>query len=519
MSDLAQPQTSAPQSEREPGAGIAYGLAIVLAGVLFYALLHAGFRLLASNVLGEDDVVANVLAQELSLGYDTYPRQPPLYNWVLWLVQQALGPTLKSFLVIKYAALTATVGFLYLAARRILGSHIHAVLSVESLALIYSISWRFHEGFTHQVLAMAAVAATLYMFLRVLDEGRWRDFALFGVVVGLGLLTERVYAVFLGALVLAAVLQPGLRIRLLRRRVLVSIVIAALIAAPYLSWLFSDARYVADWLRPGAINSKDYWRGVIDAVRGPFFYLLPLAIFVPVMFPGFLVSARAKIMQPVDHSETGDTLQLLWHATFICFVASIVGALVLQLGRQPIHAYMALYVTTVIWLFGAVRDAEGSDGQLKRFAILALVVAAIALSARLANLYVMHPVCKKCRWGMPYVELGQEMQANGYRGEPIMTFDAELAGNLRQVFPKSKIAVVRPPAYLPGDVATAPRIYVWRERDGVKTAQYWFQSTLPTDVKAGQGLKLDIPWQHLWRDTGYHTTAWRMLRVEGAKGP
>ncbi len=491
-----------------------YGLSLVLAGVLFYSALHVGFRLLASDVLGEDDDVANVLGQELALGYDAYPRQPPLYNWVLWFVQKWLGPTLQSFLLIKYAALTATVGFLYLSARRILGSHIFAVLSVESLALIYSISWRFHEGFTHQVLAMVAVAATLYLFVRLLDYGRWRDVVLFGGVVGLGLLTERVYAVFLFALLAAALLQPAFRRQLLRPRLLVSIAIVILFIAPYASWVLADTARVADWFRPGAVDSKQYLRGVIDAVRGPFFYLAPLIVIVPIMFPGFLASARAQIMQPVNRDVSGDVLQLVWHATVIGFVVSILGAIVLKVGPQPIHAFMALYITSVIWLFGVVRDAESSGAQVKRFAVLALAIAAFALSARLANLYVMHPVCKKCRWGMPYVELGAAMRANGFSNDTIIAIDAELAGNLRQVFPETPISVVRPPVYVPRASTSGGRVYLWRERDGMSSAERWFRPTWPAEVKANNAVKLEIPWQHLWRDTGYHTTSWRMLRVE-----
>ncbi|MGH1418598.1 MAG: glycosyltransferase family 39 protein [Hyphomicrobiaceae bacterium] len=505
-------ETAAVREDQE--TRILYGLSLVLAGVLFYALLHSGFRLLVSDVLGEDDVIANVLGQELALGYDTYPRQPPLYNWVLWLVQQWLGPTLESFLLIKYAALTATVGFLYLTARRILGRHVYAVLTVESLALIYSISWRFHEGFTHQVLAMVAVSATVFLFVRLLDHGRWFDYVLFGVVVGLGLLTERVFAAFLAALIVGAMLQPAFRSKVLKPRSLLSLVLAGIIIAPYVGWVLNDNSRVADWYRAGAASNKDYWRGVIDAIRGPFFYLAPLVVIVPIMFPGFMQAAWRKIRQPINRNEPGDPLQLVWHVTVICFVASIVGALVLKLGRQPIHAYMALYITTVIWLFGVVRDSDKSAGQVKRFAVLALAIAAFALSARLANLYVMHPVCKKCRWGMPYVELGEAMKKNGFRDHKIVTYDPELAGNLRQVFANTPISIVGAPAYAPSGSMNTGRVYIWREKDGMSAAERWFRPTWTPDIKAKQSVKLEIPWRHLWRETGYHTTSWRMLRID-----
>ena len=65
------------------------------------------------------------------------PRQPPLYEWLLWSVQQLTGPTLPSFLLIKYGLLTATVAFLYLAATRIFRTWGYAVLAGLSPFLLF----------------------------------------------------------------------------------------------------------------------------------------------------------------------------------------------------------------------------------------------------------------------------------------------------------------------------------------------------------------------------------------------
>ncbi len=514
MLNKAQHASLSGDNENNSAEQVANGLWLVLAGVLFYALVHVGIRLLKSNVLGEDDVLANVLSQELALGYDTHPRQPPLYHWVLWGVQQVTGPSLQSFLLIKYAALVGTVVFLYLSALRVLKSHIFAALSVEALALIYSISWRFHEGFTHQVLAMLAVAATLYVFLRLQDRQRWLDYVVFAIVVGLGLLTERVYAVFLFALLSAALLQPGLRGVVLNLRMMLVVVIAGLITSPYLYWLFSDANRLADWLRPGAQDLKGYLRGVIDAVRGPLFYLSPLIVFVPIMFPGWLTTAWKNMRAARNESEDGDLMQLLWHVVLISFVVSIIGALVLRLGKQPIHAFMVLYITSVIWLFGIVRDTDGSLARVKRFALLALVIAFVALTARLANLYVMDPACKKCRWGIPYATLAETMKREGYDGRVLLTADVELAGNLRQQFPKSQIVLLGTPAYAPPgfdkENKTKPQAYVWRQN----FREHELIKALPNGQNAQDAKTLTVPWQHLWRPTGYRMTTWRMLLTD-----
>src|SRR3954447_8648421 len=94
-----------------------FGLAGAICVGLLYGLVYAGMRLAISPNLPQDDVTSNVLAQTLEPGYVL--KQPPLYEWMLWSVQRITGPTLPSFLFLKYGLLTATFAFLYLVAKRI----------------------------------------------------------------------------------------------------------------------------------------------------------------------------------------------------------------------------------------------------------------------------------------------------------------------------------------------------------------------------------------------------------------
>jgi hypothetical protein len=84
---------------------------------LAYGLVYASMRLAISHNLPQDDVTANILAQTLEPGYVV--RQPPLHEWLLWSLQRLTGPTLLSFLILKYGLLTATFVFLYFVAKRL----------------------------------------------------------------------------------------------------------------------------------------------------------------------------------------------------------------------------------------------------------------------------------------------------------------------------------------------------------------------------------------------------------------
>ncbi len=182
MLERAHGDAGVSQGERTGGL---YSLGGVLLAAGLYSALHITARLIASGNLGEDDPLDAILTQTLALGY--VPGQPPLYDWALWLIEQVAGPGALPFQLLKYGLLTATCGFIFLAARRVMrGDAFWAFLSVEALALIYQISWRFHEGFTHAVGAMCAVAATFWALLRLIERRGTADFALFGLCVGLG---------------------------------------------------------------------------------------------------------------------------------------------------------------------------------------------------------------------------------------------------------------------------------------------------------------------------------------------
>lgn len=507
--------------EARGGEQTARGLAFVLAMVAAYSLLHAGFRLLASHVLGEDDVLDIVLTQDLAAGYEAFPRQPPLYDWVLWAVQQVTGPRFENFLVIKYAALIASAGFLYLAARRALGDRLFALLTVESLALIYSISWRYHEGFTHEVGAMVAVLATTWLLLRILQEGRTADYAGLAVAMGLGFLTEPAYTVFLATFLLAVTVQPALRPALFRPPLAIAVLAALAIASPYLVWLIDEPRRLVWltglWHDGWSFNANGIW----DAVRGPVAYLSPLLFILPVIFPGWLKTAWADLQHRPFGDEPADYERLILHASGLAFVTSIIGALVFEVSGLAVHVLMPLYLASVIWLFGVARRSGYEPLHVQRFARLALAIAIIAFVARMANLYVMDPVCQTCRWGIPYAKLAQEMHARGVEdGSTIISLDNELSGNLRTLFPNSAVVTRLYPDFTPeGADWTRGRVaYLWDGALSADAAQRHLRFLLPKGIEAGDGELISVPWRSLWRETGYRQSRWYLLVVEkGAK--
>lgn len=502
----------------------ARGLAWVLAAVLAYSLVHAGLRVLASSSLGEEDPLINLAVQQLRLGY-VAPR-PPLYEWLVWAVQQLTGPGIAGFLIIKYGALTATAGFLYATALRVHGARVWALLTVESLALIYQIAWRYHEGFAHEIPTMAAVAATIWAATRLAQRGGLADYALLGLAIGVGLMSSLLYWAFLATLLIALALQPSLRARLAAPAVLVTLAIALLLVSPYLYWLATLHGPLPAVTRYSDNTLKNLGKGLLDALRGPLFYLSPLIVIVPLMFPRALGIALADIRRPANQAPTPDLAQLVLHQSLAGAALTLLGALAFGMAGYAMHQLMPLYLASVVWVMDVARRAADAEGvQRLRFARFAAAVAVLALSVRVANMFVLDPVCKICRWGMPYDGLAAELVARGLPRSPdaaIVAVDAETGGNLRARLAHG------PRVYLAGGgdglgisragLGSRPIAFVWRDRPSDEAAA---ASLVPALLPPGHGLGeatvVTVPWHHLWRPTGYRASRWHVLVVGGGK--
>ena len=156
-------------SGRAESASWPFSLAGVIAVGLLYGLVYASMRLAISHNLPQDDVTSNILAQTLEPGYVL--KQPPLYEWLLWSVQRFTGPTLPSFLILKYGLLTATFALLYLVAKRMFADQRWAAIAALSPLLLYPIGWNLHEGVTQTMALICAVAASMWSFMRLAERG------------------------------------------------------------------------------------------------------------------------------------------------------------------------------------------------------------------------------------------------------------------------------------------------------------------------------------------------------------
>ena len=506
MSDQAQ--VAGRVAGRAETSSWPFSLAGVTSVGLLYGLVYAGMRLAISHNLPQDDVTSNVLAQTLEPGYVL--KQPPLYEWMLWSVQRVTGPTLPSFLILKYGLLTATFALLYLVAKRLFADQRWAAIAALSPLLLYHIGWNLHEGVTQTMALICAVAASMWSFMRLAERGSSVDYVLFGAIVGLGLLSKYSFAGFLVVLLGSALLQPVLRARLLDWRLLLSVGAAAVVTAPFVAWLIEGRHDLAalygSAMAPLAETNrlKATLIGLGKAIYAPLAFLFPLDLIVLVLFPGVPREGWAAIKRAVNPRTLGgsepDWRLLLVHVTIGGFVVLMLGAL-LTGATHYLERYMhPFFLLTPLWLVGLV---EMSGNASRRLAVLATVLVAVTLIVvpiRLRDaLHAMGPDCRKCRIAVPYDGLAAVLEAQGFKTGTLIAADRHDAGNLRRFFPEARIVRMERPAYAPpmraADLAAQVAV-VWRKGS---------EKRLPKDAKSEFAMiagnvavtpeRVVVPWQ------------------------
>ncbi|HSA67759.1 MAG TPA: glycosyltransferase family 39 protein, partial [Methyloceanibacter sp.] len=158
----------------------------------FWLLWSAAFVLMLWAVSPgrtlQDALTAELLQGHLAGGYQL--RNPPLYEWLLWGVQQLVGPGPLSYLILRYA-LIATTGILFtLAVQRTVGSARLAAAFSLSLVLFFWFGWEIHHSVSHTLALLAASLALFIAALAYAERPTAGRALVLGLIIGIGLMAK-----------------------------------------------------------------------------------------------------------------------------------------------------------------------------------------------------------------------------------------------------------------------------------------------------------------------------------------
>lgn len=488
--------------------------------VAIYASIHALTRLFASGNLGEDDPLDNLLIQTLAPGYSV--QQSPLYDWALWCLQQVFGFGLQGFLFLKYSLLVLMAGCLFQITRKITHSPLWAFIAVESMATVYQIFWRFHEGFTHRVGAMALAVATVWAIFRLLEKSSKGNYILLAVLIGLGLLSEHIYVFILFAALLAAWLQPAARSRLFSRAMLASLPVTLLVVTPYALWLASDPQRVTGLgtsLFPEIPTHSlaGIASGLRDAFTFPLLVLSPYIVILPIVFPAIFRTIFKQSRLHSADSAVFDPKLFLLHLLLIELTGLILfNGILYSRSNYAVHSILPMLVIAIAWLTEKARETNPSPRRVRVFMTVLLAFTMTAYAVRSGNLFVYEPFCSRCRWGVPYADLAETLREQGFRKGTIIANDANVAGNLRRFFPDSSFIMpgLDPDTAKPATGVMGKTAVIWPTSGKNGEIPPELRNAIPGITPSASAEVIELPWKHLWKPVGYRSSTWGSLIIE-----
>lgn len=465
----------------------------VVAIALLWGVFHASLRLSLSPAIPIDDALESYFAQAFDWGYRM--RQPPLYDWLLLLLQPIYGPGEAAFQIIKYAALTIACVATYGCARRVSDDPRVAALCALSMSAIYQIGWNAHEGVTHSILLTAAVPLSALALIRLAEAPSALRAAALGAAVAFGLLSKHGYFATLALFAIAAAATPQARDKLRARDLAVATAVAALLYSPYAAWMAGQDGSLLDVSRgtlAGTEAKTILPLRLLDALTKPLLFLSPLWL-LPVIL---LLAAGRR----APESEDGWLTFFRW-ISLAGLAAVLIGVAFLGVTTLKERHMQALFLLAPIWLWGeaARRAARPLSARAGLVALGAL--AGIVLLARGAGLLAPEaPTCPgKCLLAKPYDALATELPP---LPTTLVAPDSVLGANLRRIAPHARVTLLE--------------AHDWRPP--VDTARgcllVWDLDLTPLDETPERIVKES--WEHLWKPPGWRVSRHGLRRLDPA---
>jgi 4-amino-4-deoxy-L-arabinose transferase-like glycosyltransferase len=402
----------------------------IVYGCLFSAIYFAFTRTLALD----DAVSAELMQRHLAPAYQI--RNPPAFEWMLWLVQQVFGPGLLSFVVLRYALIAAFGVLTFAAVRQATGDRRLAAAFSVSLPLFFWLGWDFHYRVTHSLGLLVFGLGAWIALIRYREIPSAKYAVLAGLLIGAALVSKWNVCILFGALFLVFIADPKGRAALANWRTSFIVLGALVPILPPVLWLLARRGTVTEGVAGRIIVDRPAYlefigTGVLDLVVAVVLFLLPWLAFVA----GATAFSRATREAPPSDAGT-----LALRTTVV--------ALLIALGLIPfigaVHTdfrYMyPLFLVFPVGVAGFIASRVDSARFARIILVMSLCMIAVASVMRIGALN--QPNAKGARGQealRPYEGLAENLANRGFAAGDIVTLDPRDAGNLGSLLPAARV--------------------------------------------------------------------------------
>ncbi len=414
------------------------GIAVfwVLYGCLFSAIYFAFTRTLALD----DAVSAELMQRHLAPAYQI--RNPPAFEWMLWLVQQVFGSGLLSFVVLRYILIAAFGVLTFAAVRQATGDRRLAAAFSVSLPLFFWLGWDFHYRVTHSLGLLVFGLGAWIALIRYRERPDAKTAVLAGLLIGAAFVSKWNICIFFGALLVVFAADPKGRAALANWRTSFIALGALLPVLPPLLWLLARRSTVTDQVAGRIIVDRPAYldfigTGILDLVVAVVLFLLPWLAFVAGAAALSRAPRKALSSDPASPTDAG---RLALRVTGV--------ALLIALGLIPFigaahtdFRYMyPLFLVFPVGVAGLIAGRVDSARFARAILVASLCMIAIASVIRVGALN--QPDAERARGQealRPYEGLAEDLARRDFAAADIVTLDPRDAGNLGSLLPEARV--------------------------------------------------------------------------------
>lgn len=419
-----------------------------------YCAVHAAVRFLLSPTLSVDDAEQALWAQRFALDYSA--QQPPLYTWLLRAVTAVSGPGLVAATVLRYALMLVTLLLLGRCARIVGATRERAILIASSPLLLYLLAFNAHYDLTHTMLMLCAVALTLALFLEAMERPNVLVHVALGGAATVGLLAKDNYALFAGALLVAAASLPEWRRCLTWRAALAAGAVPLAVLGP--AWAWGSAARIAS---QGEFAAAD--AGVAAAARAALRFaaalvdaVVPLAPLAVALFPEAL---RPAAVPPAPRNYRA----LFGRTVAVALAAALVAVCLLGASNVKSRWLLPAVICLPFWFFSGDLRCDRLAVRGRRWAAAVAIVSLVALVGRFGIDWMQPRRSAVASRTLPVAEIARDLAPLAASGAAIVAESKHLGGNLAALLPGAVVASLDDAWSLRSLPAGCDLVFVWRD--------------------------------------------------------
>ncbi len=455
-----------------PGDLLAFS--IIAAYCISYALL----RVFVSPSMELDEAEQFVAGASFHLGY---PRQAPLYNWIVWLVSLPFGKSLSTLVAIKYSLIFIFYSTFYITARTFWDER-ESLLIMGTLLFFTTYTYEFNRDLSNSVLAVAVAAIACLLYVRILLTGRTVYYVLLGLVAGLGVLSKYNFVLLLAAMLLASLSTAEARKVILNWKISLSAVPCVLILSPHLGWLMNDnsppLHYAINLAHIGGLKNCS----MLEMLSFTATAYLEVIVFCLVAL--CFVAGRLSF----GNGKKNPAMRALRLLAFYGLALPLAGIIAFSPAHFQSRWLAPVFFTLPLALFSMV-DIRPGEARFRALGYVCIMIAVAVFAARFFVGFFPDEVGKVERIHIPYKTLYPRMRAGlrgagieDSRGLAVISFpdDDYIAGNIMAEMPAAKFVPEEEAVSDPGirkSILSRGGLFVWDvSRHGVEPPAHFLEA-------------------------------------------